>query len=86
MPALYWQQAPMIKKDINPFVSFFSNQSGVDESVLQNIKQLKLKRYTSIILTNDYNQGNGNGVRIVSSNGQLNELEGQLVYSVVGKV
>ena len=83
MPALYWQQAPMIKKDINPFVSFFSNQSRVDESVLQNIKQLKLKGYTSIILTNDYNRGNGNGIRIVSSEEQLKELEGQLVYSFV---
>ncbi len=81
MPALYWQQAPMIKKDVNPFVSFFSNQSGVDESVLQNIKQLKLKGYTSIILTNDYNRGSGNGIWIVSSEEQLKELEGQLVYS-----
>ena len=81
MPALYWQQAPMIKKDINPFVSFFSNQSGVDESVLQNIKQLKFKDYTSIILTKDYNRGSGNGIWIVSSEEQLKELEGQLVYA-----
>ena len=81
MPALYWQRAPIIKKDVNPFVSFFSNQSGVDESILQNIKPLKFKGYTSIIWTKDYNQGGGNGIRIVSSEEQLKELEGELVYS-----
>ena len=32
-------------------------------------------------MTNDYNRGNGNGIRIVSSEEQLKELEGQLVYS-----
>jgi hypothetical protein len=81
MPALYWQQAPITKKDVNSFVSFFSNQSGVDESVLQNIKHLKFKDYTSIILTKAYNRGSGNGIWIVSSEEQLKEVEGQLVYA-----
>ena len=81
MPALYWQRAPINKKDVNPFVSFFSDQSGVGESVLQNIKPLKFKEYTSIILTKDYNRGSGNGIRIVSSEEQLKELQEELVYS-----
>ena len=80
-PALYWQKTPIIKRSVNQFVAFFSNQSGVDVSVLQSIKHLKFKDYTSIVLTKDYNRESGNGIWIVSSEEQLKEIEVQLVYS-----
>ena len=81
MPAIYWQKVPIIQRDANQFVAFFFDQSGVDESVLQSIKHLKFKDYTSIVLTKDYNRGSGNGISIVSSEEQLKDLVGQLVYS-----
>ncbi len=81
MPAIYWQKVPIIQRDVNQFVTFFSDQSGVDESVLHSIKHLKFKDYTSIVLTKDYNRGSGNGIWIVSSEEQLKDLVGQLVYS-----
>ena len=81
MPALYWQKAPTTKKNVNEFVHLFSNQTVVDESVLQPLKFVKFKDYASIILTNDYNRESGNGIWIVSSVEQLKELEVQLVYS-----
>ena len=81
MPALYWQKVPTTKKNVNEFVHLFSNQTVVDESVLRTLKFVKFKDHTSIILTNDYNSGSGNGIWIVSSMEQLKELEVQLVYS-----
>ena len=81
MPALYWQKDPLVKMDVNQDLTFFSNQSRVDETVLQNLQYLTFKDYTSIILTNDYNRESGNGIWIVSSVEQLKELEEQLVYS-----
>ena len=81
LPALYWQQASVFKNDGNQFVSFFTKQPGSDESVLQNLKHVNLKGYTSIILTEDHKPASGNGIWIVSSQEQIKDLKEQLVYS-----
>jgi hypothetical protein len=82
-PSLYWQASPLVQNEIDGKLMVYSEQQGSLSQSFNSIQQISNRPHVTIVITNQLQEGNGNGLIITRPDIQPDMLEKKLIYSLL---
>lgn len=82
-PSLYWQADSLLQEEVDRKLMIYSEEEGNLHPIFNSLQQISNRPHVSVIITNELQEGNGNGIMITRPNIKPEMIEKKLLYSLL---
>ncbi|MCM3600308.1 copper amine oxidase N-terminal domain-containing protein [Robertmurraya korlensis] len=82
-PSLYWQADSLVQEEVDSKLMIYSEQEGNLGQTFTSIQQISNRSHLTVVITNQLQEGNGNGIIITRPDIKPEMLEKKLLYSLL---
>ncbi len=82
-PSLYWQANSLLQEEVDSKLMIYSEQEGNLGQTFNSLQQISNRPHVTVVITNQLQEGNGNGMIITRPDIKPEMLEKKLLYSLL---
>lgn len=82
-PSLYWQAGSLLQEKVDTKLMIYSEQDGNQDQTYTSLQQISNRPHVTVVITNQLQEGNGNGMIISRPDIKPEMLEKKLLYSLL---
>ncbi|MGS2776729.1 stalk domain-containing protein [Robertmurraya sp. GLU-23] len=82
-PSLYWQAGSLLQEKVDTKLRIYSEQDGNLDQTYTSLQQISNRPHITVVITNQLQEGNGNGMIISRPDIKPEMLEKKLLYSLL---